>query len=173
MHTGNTIATFPVAAFRAGLSLCIQGTLVSLNFDLLPARFIPVHTGNTLNGSIPLIFLAVYPCAYREHMNKLQIYMNNYGLSLCIQGTQKYYSTLELHFRFIPVHTGNTKLLTVNTTEKAVYPCAYREHNVTCGVHELCFGLSLCIQGTLIPFTYIFILKRFIPVHTGNTLCRF
>ena len=87
MHTGNTIATFPVAAFRAGLSLCIQGTLVSLNFDLLPARFIPVHTGNTILTNLALLDFTVYPCAYREHQLYTGRKKNGRGLSLCIQGT--------------------------------------------------------------------------------------
>ena len=50
-----------------GLSLCIQGTLVFPIRTPLPARFIPVYTGNTeIIFKLPVQH-TVYPCVYREH----------------------------------------------------------------------------------------------------------
>ena len=37
----------------------------------------------------------------------------------------------------------------------------------------LIFGLSLCVQGTLVVNNCVFVYFRFIPVCTGNTLDRF
>ena len=108
VHTGNThlypsyscsVSVYP-CAYREhrdhriipgtvhGLSLCIQGTLISEDFLFLYLRFIPVHTGNTC-AHIPIHWVGtVYPCAYREH----GIRGNKFGARV----------------RFIPVHTGNT-----------------------------------------------------------------
>ena len=128
MHTGNTIlieinismiTVYPCAYrehggricynyLNCGLSLCIQGTqLVSPDFDPF-ARFIPVHTGNTVEYSInPLMFN---------------------GLSLCIQGTRTIINLNIEVLRFIPVHTGNTVSGGDSAGSGSVYPCAYREH---------------------------------------------
>ena len=50
----------------AGLSLCIQGTLLkSLKLAEID-RFIPVYTGNSLTSVATVVQTAVYPCVYRE-----------------------------------------------------------------------------------------------------------
>ena len=49
-----------------------------------------------------------------------------------------------------------------------VYPCAYREHIYLDNIFYLKCGLSLCIQGTCNLGRFVCILRRFIPVHTGN-----
>ena len=91
-----------------GLSLCIQGTLTLPLHSVDGLRFIPVHTGNTLLSLIRDSGIAVYPCAYREHICNCANHIAIIGLSLCIQGTQ--FSTLNKYLfnRFIPVHKGNT-----------------------------------------------------------------
>ena len=91
MHTGNTssqidsVIVLPVypCAYRehtiligdnvsvTGLSLCIQGTQHLKHQKNLAERFIPVHTGNTKNGVYELKTQTVYPCVYREHVNKI------------------------------------------------------------------------------------------------------
>ena len=54
----------------------------------------------------------VYPCAYRELAgDDLQIARAG-GLSLCIQGTHPLGSGYTSTFRFIPVYTGNTPIIT-------------------------------------------------------------
>ena len=132
MHTGNTntavsnssdTSVYPCAyrehsifinntIFICGLSLCIQGTHPYFWRIKPKSRFIPVHTGNTV-----ILFLrwgsnTVYPCAYREHMPKLWFTLNFFGLSLCIQGTPPIPDLLCKYLRFIPVHTGNTPIIT-------------------------------------------------------------
>ena len=70
-----------------GLSLCIQGTLAGRGHRNIKCRFIPVYTGNTFLVEIMDVLSPVYPCVYREH-SPLTCYLpNQYGLSLCIQGT--------------------------------------------------------------------------------------
>ena len=91
-----------------GLSLCIQGTLISEDFLFLYLRFIPVHTGNTC-AHIPIHWVGtVYPCAYREHSHHPINCPTDGGLSLCIQGTPISTINNNINARFIPVHTGNT-----------------------------------------------------------------
>ena len=148
VHTGNTIcwlnlqltiAVYP-CAYRehsngavkktgdTGLSLCIQGTPQPTESPILAIRFIPVHTGNTPSATAPPDTIAVYPCAYREHL-PLAITINLFcGLSLCIQGTPTYATCCCGSWRFIPVHTGNTKFIAATAWGTSVYPCAYREH---------------------------------------------
>ena len=54
---------------RAGLSLCVQGTL-SIDSDKVNRhRFIPVCTGNISSFDLFFIMDSVYPCVYREHIS--------------------------------------------------------------------------------------------------------
>ena len=134
--------------FGCGLSLCIQGTHRNTKLIADEVRFIPVHTGNTSAENLHLDPVSVYPCAYREHVNKHAAEVTNAGLSLCIQGTRA--SSYEILTRkwFIPVHTGNTQHNDRRRNSSAVYPCAYREHSHIISKCGRFFGLSLCIQGT-------------------------
>ena len=113
--------------------------------------------------------MAVYPCVYREHYTILAQIDRESGLSLCVQGTlDKKVANLSKE-RFIPVCTGNTSITSVTGSSGAVYPCVYREHCQPCHDAILPTGLSLCVQGTLIPILRDLIQYRFIPVCTGNT----
>ena len=53
--------------YAPGLSLCIQGTLLSWSPNCRRWRFIPVHTGNICYRQLSIRQKTVYPCAYREH----------------------------------------------------------------------------------------------------------
>ena len=66
------------------------------------------------------------------------------------------------------MYTGNIVDGDKQGTSLTVYPCVYREHNGRRFFVILRFGLSLCIQGTLIRFRYSDNDSRFIPVYTGN-----
>ena len=87
MHTGNTIlnaaqnfqqAVYP-CVYREhvpfhcrrthgnGLSLCVQGTSLSLDDNKTNRRFIPVCTGNICLDDDDVNEYPVYPCVYREH----------------------------------------------------------------------------------------------------------
>ena len=55
------------ASFGAGLSLCIQGTCLTVKKTHMVPRFIPVYTGNILTVLSTSSNFAVYPCVYREH----------------------------------------------------------------------------------------------------------
>ena len=75
------------APLEAGLSLCVQGTLHLIGEPLPARRFIPVCTGNTHPADLQPSRTTVYPCVYREHINRASQYFNYLGLSLCVQGT--------------------------------------------------------------------------------------
>ena len=98
---------FDTLVYPTGLSLCVQGTLVFPIHTPLPARFIPVCTGNiALNGNVYIV-ISVYPCVYREHGRLERGGYPIIGLSLCVQGTFPLILRLTAGARFIPVCTGN------------------------------------------------------------------
>ena len=92
------------------------------------------------------------------------------GLSLCIQGTLIKNILLFTLERFIPVYTGNARLLKSVNHAGAVYPCVYRERLLVFSNKSSFNGLSLCIQGTLMCGGCFNNKIRFIPVYTGNAL---
>ena len=139
---------FSLSKTAPGLSLCIQGTLVTYFGVFVATRFIPVYTGNTHIFLIIDYNSTVYPCVYREHSSLSNSLNSGNGLSLCIQGTPNYLLTQLVRFRFIPVYTGNTTNKSSNSLERAVYPCVYREHCIEICPFTPSTGLSLCIQGT-------------------------
>ena len=111
---------------------------------------------------------SVYPCVYREHRGTGDFTPSALGLSLCIQGTFVLILVKLRDFRFIPVHTGNMRVISLVGWSNSVYPCAYREHWITCKYFIYVCGLSLCIQGTCARNKLKWCNRRFIPVHTGN-----
>ena len=113
-------------------------------------------------------FLIKNPCVYREHNSYPEEENPLIGLSLCIQGTPSCAHSRTSCNRFIPVHTGNTVLVSSRATRPAVYPCAYREHAIRFWILANSAGLSLCIQGTYDQTNTKLYEDRFIPVHTGN-----
>ena len=117
-------------------------------YGTLIFRFIPVYTGNTLLSGLSDANMAVYPCVYREHDFKLILNYPCFGLSLCIQGTQRYQLNQQQIERFIPVYTGNTRSPPDLLAKLTVYPCVYREHFKSPLRASCLAGLSLCIQGT-------------------------
>ena len=74
--------------------------------------------------------------------------IDEYGLSLCIQGTLDLFRPQFGEYRFIPVYTGNTVSILVSNSPASVYPCVYREHCRVTMSYQFRIGLSLCIQGT-------------------------
>ena len=57
-----------------------------------------------------------------------------------------------------------------NIDAPPIYPCVYREHDILYNEKFGLCGLSLCIQGTRYLELHSELDKRFIPVHTGNTI---
>ena len=106
-------------------------------------------TGNTSSFERNGLRLTVYPCVYREHPTIKIRLPENFGLSLCVQGTPVQPVRSNYHLRFIPVCTGNTY--------------------VYCYFSAVRYGLSLCVQGTRFLYESFSSLTRFIPVCTGNT----
>ena len=131
---------------------------------------IPVYTGNSCSWSCFIEIASVYPCVYRELPEQKTWWPQSAGLSLCIQGTQTSCKRWSYYWRFIPVYTGNSLLLSFNSGLFWVYPCVYRE--LSSGKAPIAFGngLSLCIQGTHRLIYNLSQRDRFIPVYTGNSL---
>ena len=67
------------------------------------------------------------------------------------------------------MYTGNTDNKALRLDIQPVYPCVYREHNISALILYNQLGLSLCIQGTPKKPSNRFHILRFIPVYTGNT----
>ena len=132
----------------AGLSLCIQGTSNMALYCSNAHRFIPVYTGNIISAIVSLSTVSVYPCVYREHRECDFLFLCEFGLSLCIQGTLPNCYSIRHFSRFIPVYTGNIDYIATD----------WEEMN----------GLSLCIQGTSMTLYSSSYSARFIPVYTGN-----
>ena len=155
---------------KAGLSLCVQGTLYPAIEPQTERRFIPVCTGNTIPAWLCPLLVSVYPCVYREHGSIHHPQISRRGLSLCVQGTLSWCFSLFFETRFIPVCTGNTVYELVFNRWLAVYPCVYREHATLNGQKTVPNGLSLCVQGTPGKKRSLCFQPRFIPVCTGNTV---
>ena len=132
-----------------GLSLCIQGTQNGAILFAEVERFIPVYTGNSNWFWLTSWPSAVYPCVYRElYEIDGEKYSIN-GLSLCIQGTLGPIRSSIWSERFIPVYTGNSRIMLRTAHGVPVYPCVYRELTIRWFLGIKTCGLSLCIQGTL------------------------
>ena len=87
-----------------------------------------MYTGNTTTNCRGSGRSTVYPCVYREHLEKGRLVEDGGGLSLCIQGTLQLLTGRKNKSRFIPVYTGNTLYQSAAPGIVAVYPCVYREH---------------------------------------------
>ena len=112
----------------------------------------------------------VYPRAYGEHFRMISLEHHFHGLSPCIRGTPSLRWVDSFTMRFIPVHTGNMASLYSSYSSESVYPRAYGEHYAEGTNTGAPNGLSPCIRGTLLGEVPIVKVKRFIPVHTGNTI---
>ena len=153
-----------------GISLYLQGTLSASHISPVLYRYIPVPTGNsTLNRTL-VTGLTVYPCTYRELAIFGVAVMNKCGISLYLQGTP-HESIIEcLHYRYIPVPTGNSRCWHDKAVSIPVYPCTYRELSQIGHTVIRPFGISLYLQGTHVLAKIIDDAGRYIPVPTGNSL---
>ena len=74
-------------------------------------RYIPVPTGNSPANNMSCSGISVYPCTYRELATSDSQYYGNSGISLYLQGTPKDIPAIKEILRYIPVPTGNSKLV--------------------------------------------------------------
>ena len=110
-----------------GISLYLQGTLISLIIFFNFLRYIPVPTGNSGCGLFGKIETSVYPCTYRELLVIVAFALYGFGISLYLQGTPGSDRKEEYEIRYIPVPTGNSGGATAAENAPTVYPCTYRE----------------------------------------------
>ena len=73
---------------NSGISLYLQGTLLSGIRKTCVDRYIPVPTGNSYSDNRKLLMPPVYPCTYRELTYIFLSRSNKNGISLYLQGTQ-------------------------------------------------------------------------------------
>ncbi len=106
---GERIFTVSLKCAAIGSSPCIRGTLRSRCTQHGACRFIPVHTGNAMNKSVPQGCSSVHPRAYGERRVQANDKVEPYGSSPCIRGTHIVDFFKWLDNRFIPVHTGNAQ----------------------------------------------------------------
>ena len=71
---------------------------------------------------------------------------------------------------FIPVHTGNTTGVAVAAGPGSVHPRTHGEHQTFLSCSRICFGSSPYTRGTHVCVLTRAQIRRFIPVHTGNTM---
>ena len=72
--------------------------------------------------------------------------------------------------RLIPVHTGNTDLVTNYASWLSAHPRAYGEYRPIIERSAAPSGSSPCIRGIRNEISECVENGRLIPVHTGNTL---
>ncbi len=95
----------------SGSSPCIRGTVSPRRSVVRRDRFIPVHTGNSLQRNMLQRVGAVHPRAYGEQFTASRTRVTTIGSSPCIRGTADWRRSCTPHPRFIPVHTGNSFML--------------------------------------------------------------
>ena len=95
---------------NSGISLYLQGTLLSGIRKTCVDRYIPVPTGNSHIYFLADQIKTVYPCTYRELNPATKAGRVNAGISLYLQGTQISDSITVWQMRYIPVPTGNSFL---------------------------------------------------------------
>ena len=99
-----------------GSSPRMRGTLRRVELQVVEARFIPAHAGNTLHPDRPVYVTSVHPRACGEHDPFGPTGFNPVGSSPRMRGTQTRVRRRLGRFRFIPAHAGNTQLWQPNST---------------------------------------------------------
>ena len=91
------------------------------------------------------------------------------GISLYLQGTPHNAMSCRLCSRYIPVPTGNSFHFFLMYLMLPVYPCTYRELLNERVAVALNAGISLYLQGTHLNLFHRGLIRRYIPVPTGNS----
>ncbi len=110
-----------------GSSPYTRGTLAEDTFVFGTIRFIPVHTGNSLTGVRPERVWTVHPRTHGELEISFVSRANLIGSSPYTRGTPAHRKMTRANFRFIPVHTGNSPILTQLRKSRPVHPRTHGE----------------------------------------------
>ena len=133
-------------------------------------RFIPVGTGNTRSNSERSASRTVHPRGHGEHFFNFVDGGSTGGSSPWARGTLLSSNPALKHHRFIPVGTGNTALSNPVFALSAVHPRGHGEHTASPSLRNLYCGSSPWARGTHKGLQPIWLVARFIPVGTGNTI---
>ncbi len=159
----------PDAFSAPGLSPLTRGTLFNSAKEVLSARFIPAHAGNTRGYEGIYFCTTVYPRSRGEHPSSDSPENSIAGLSPLTRGTQTGLVNQEFAKRFIPAHAGNTSESLKMAYRAAVYPRSRGEHSCVRVAFRRSNGLSPLTRGTRRAAHNQLRLRRFIPAHAGNT----
>ena len=151
-----------------GLSPCARGTRSRAAAAALPARFIPVCSGNAIEAQGMTARVAVYPRVLGERLIKFITKFRKNGLSPCARGTLSWPITVRRFSRFIPVCSGNAAASMATDSGISVYPRVLGERPVRDFAHKVNYGLSPCARGTQRNHHTRRGKWRFIPVCSGN-----
>ena len=152
------------------------GTLQEVGSVLVSFRFIPTHVGNTPPPSPVSFSRPVHPHACGEHI------FSGAGVCAKIGSSPRMWGTHSLRvfgicwLRFIPTHVGNTPATGATRSMWSVHPHACGEHgeenrymfNII-GSSPRMWGSSPRVWGPHCTCVQLYLCKRFIPTHVGNT----
>jgi len=125
--------------------------------------------GNTCIRCLPGRSGPVHPHACGEHITGRIALLRNHGSSPRMWGTLRSLQRVNMLFRFIPTHVGNTNRLVNLRRVAAVHPHACGEHSASATIVLNNCGSSPRMWGTLVLDGCSSGINRFIPTHVGNT----
>jgi len=136
---------------------------------ILLVRFIPTGVGNTMEKGRAESAKTVHPHGCGEHLFCRMGGTAGGGSSPRVWGTRPRPQLIQVFSGFIPTGVGNTLLLQVVLSSRAVHPHGCGEHVFWWCSGRYGSGSSPRVWGTLKHHTAKAQLKRFIPTGVGNT----
>ena len=132
-----------------GSSPRVRGTQQIMEPYTPPDRFIPARAGNTRLPSPPCPKAPVHPRACGEHTSISITSSLSAGSSPRVRGTRNQPGPGPRGKRFIPARAGNTKPPCRPGADQPVHPRACGEHSPGLYTHQIRFGSSPRVRGTL------------------------
>ncbi len=132
----------------SGSSPWARGTLINQLTQKISTRFIPVGTGNTINGGDYRAHLPVHPRGHGEHHIRVHFILFTSGSSPWARGTPPSTTATHCRQRFIPVGTGNTFHSCCSPLSLTVHPRGHGEHAFIRQPAPVIHGSSPWARGT-------------------------
>ena len=150
----------------------MRGTPNLAVFGSLQQRFIRAHAGNARRRGCKRQTSSVHPRACGERLRHMELGVASSGSSPRMRGTRLKSLERSLCNRFIPAHAGNACSRKDREAPPTVHPraCGERASQHVFSVSNA--GSSPRMRGTRNHKRAVDFLRRFIPAHAGNALCR-
>ncbi len=158
----------PVHAGVSGSSPHTRGTSPCMSLAGHRLRFIPAHTGNMKIYPAYLPYYPVHPRTHGEHRCTIVHPASAPGSSPHTRGTSVLGIGPRIDGRFIPAHTGNITVTSIEFTAMSVHPRTHGEHILEAAKLLDVLGSSPHTRGTSFLVWGGKVVIRFIPAHTGN-----